>query len=273
MSGREEDRPEGAASGLKIGLALSGGGGKGAYHLGVFRALEEAGLAGHLSAISGCSIGAYMGLLYSSGGISAARELLYRFPLLSAAEKVPGCTTKYSSRGLRDYLLAAVPEEGLWRRRHLYACAYSLEAERPAYFRLDTCPVSRAADYVTASGSLPELFPPVEIDGCRYTDGGVVPAVCLAPAPPDKIPIRPLAGERLNIVISVFLKPTDRVDRALLVREVQYLEIRPSVPLEPYPSAGTLDFDPGHLAERESLGYRDAVKDLSTLLLNSREAQ
>ena len=46
-----------------ITLALSGGGGRGAYQLGVWRALEEIGYWSRVQAIAGTSIGAINGAL------------------------------------------------------------------------------------------------------------------------------------------------------------------------------------------------------------------
>ena len=37
----------------KIGLVLAGGGGKGAYHIGVWRALRQYGIDKNISSISG----------------------------------------------------------------------------------------------------------------------------------------------------------------------------------------------------------------------------
>src|SRR5690554_135118 len=51
---------------IKIGLMLGGGGAKGAYQLGVIRALEEANLLKHIQVISGTSIGAINTLLLMS---------------------------------------------------------------------------------------------------------------------------------------------------------------------------------------------------------------
>ena len=39
-----------------LGLVLSGGGAKGAYEVGVWQALHEAGIAGDVAAVSGTSI-------------------------------------------------------------------------------------------------------------------------------------------------------------------------------------------------------------------------
>ncbi len=44
---------------MKVGLVLSGGGGKGAYELGVWKALVEMKLDKYIEVISGTSIGAF----------------------------------------------------------------------------------------------------------------------------------------------------------------------------------------------------------------------
>lgn len=49
-----------------MGLVLSGGGAKGAYEVGVWQALHEAGLAGDVTAVSGTSIGAVNAALFAS---------------------------------------------------------------------------------------------------------------------------------------------------------------------------------------------------------------
>ena len=59
------DRLVRALRGYSIGLALAGGGAKGMAHLGVLRALEQAGLS--FDVMSGTSAGAMVGILYSSG--------------------------------------------------------------------------------------------------------------------------------------------------------------------------------------------------------------
>lgn len=63
----------------KIGLVLSGGGAKGAYQVGMFRALEEFGLAEQITAMAGCSIGAVAAVSYAAKGVEGYRDYLYRF--------------------------------------------------------------------------------------------------------------------------------------------------------------------------------------------------
>lgn len=54
-----------SASAQKVGLVLSGGGAKGVTHIGVIRALEEAGIP--IDFITGTSMGAIIGGLYAAG--------------------------------------------------------------------------------------------------------------------------------------------------------------------------------------------------------------
>lgn len=53
-------------SGEPVGLVLSGGGAKGAYEVGVWRALAEAGIVRDVAAISGTSIGSLNAALFAS---------------------------------------------------------------------------------------------------------------------------------------------------------------------------------------------------------------
>lgn len=49
---------------LKLGLVLSGGGAKGAYQLGVWKAMEEFDLSSKVKAVSGSSVGALNGFMF-----------------------------------------------------------------------------------------------------------------------------------------------------------------------------------------------------------------
>ena len=63
------------ANAQKIGLALSGGGAKGAAEVGVLKVLEEAGL--HVDYIAGTSIGAIVGGLYAAGYSATELEQMF----------------------------------------------------------------------------------------------------------------------------------------------------------------------------------------------------
>ena len=56
-----------------LGLALEGGGARGAYHIGAMQACMEEGLS--FGAIAGTSIGAINGAMFAQGDYAVAREL------------------------------------------------------------------------------------------------------------------------------------------------------------------------------------------------------
>ena len=60
---------------MKIGLVLSGGGGKGAYELGVWKALRELKIDKHIDVFSGTSIGAFNAVLFAQNDLEVAEAL------------------------------------------------------------------------------------------------------------------------------------------------------------------------------------------------------
>jgi len=60
----------------RIGLALGGGGAKGAAEVGVLKVLEEAGI--HIDCIAGSSIGAVVGGLYAAGYSASELDTLFQ---------------------------------------------------------------------------------------------------------------------------------------------------------------------------------------------------
>lgn len=60
---------------MKIGLVLAGGGGKGAYELGVWKALKELSIDKYIDVFSGTSIGAFNAALFAQDDLEKAVEL------------------------------------------------------------------------------------------------------------------------------------------------------------------------------------------------------
>lgn len=58
-----------------IGLVLAGGGGKGAYQIGVWKYLHECGLDRYVCAVSGTSVGSLNAALFASGDFQRAENL------------------------------------------------------------------------------------------------------------------------------------------------------------------------------------------------------
>jgi len=58
-----------------LGLVLAGGGGKGAYQIGVWKALAEYEVVQNISAVSGTSVGALNAALFLQGDIDIAEKI------------------------------------------------------------------------------------------------------------------------------------------------------------------------------------------------------
>ena len=59
---------------MKIGMVFNGGGGKGAYQIGVMKAILSLGLDRHIQAISGTSVGALNAALFINGDFQLAER-------------------------------------------------------------------------------------------------------------------------------------------------------------------------------------------------------
>ena len=60
---------------IKFGIVFSGGGGKGAYEIGVWKALTETNLAEKVEAVAGTSVGALNAALFMAADVNVAEEL------------------------------------------------------------------------------------------------------------------------------------------------------------------------------------------------------
>jgi NTE family protein len=97
-----------------VGLALEGGGGKGAYQIGAWRALVESGFS--FGAISGMSIGAINGAFISLGDEKAAGAFWMRLSEIRRARIDPKKAKGFLLRLLTDLCLVILPvPAGKWR--------------------------------------------------------------------------------------------------------------------------------------------------------------
>lgn len=158
-------------TGKAIGLVLGSGGARGFAHLGVIRALREAGIP--IDLIGGCSMGAIVGAGVALEWEDAEiRERLrrafvvsnpindYTLPFLALAkgQKV--------ARRLEEHF-GGVRIEEMWRP--FFCVSTNLTSGSLAVHR--SGPLARA---LRASISIPGLLPPVMVDGAAYVDGGMM---------------------------------------------------------------------------------------------------
>ena len=168
-----------------LAFVLSGGGSYGAVQVGMLKALQEAGITPDL--VVGSSVGALNGVRYaaSPGDAVATLEDIWRSMDRSGVfggRSRPGQIWAATRRILRRNTSSAFSPERL---------RAMIDTHLPAS-DLDDLPI-RAAIVVTdamlgrpkaltrgqlgpllqASAALPGIFPPVQVDGCFYIDGGV----------------------------------------------------------------------------------------------------
>lgn len=163
-----------------VAFVLSGGGPFGAVQVGVLKALIDSGITPDLTV--GTSVGALNAVYVASNptpeGAAALSDIWHSmrrddlFPggrLVSMLHALRKGTCVYSNEGLGriiDFGLAAKSFEDLDIPAHVVATDLSTGEE--AWF--DSGPIKPA---LLASAAMPGVFPPVEIDGVTYIDGGV----------------------------------------------------------------------------------------------------
>ncbi len=157
-------------TGHGVGLVLSGGGARGFAHVGVIRALEEAGQV--IDLIGGTSMGALLGALYAmDSNYEKMHELVRTF---SSPKKLMDYTIPFTSlvasykvtKVLKD-VFGEVEIEDLWKN---YFCVSSnLSQGEPVVHD-----VGSLWEAVRASISIPGIFVPVLRSGEVLVDGGVM---------------------------------------------------------------------------------------------------
>ena len=211
--GQENQQP-------KIGLVLSGGGAKGLAHIGVLKVIDSLGIK--IDYIAGTSMGAVVGGLYASG--YSAKQLDSIFSRIDVDALLQDYTPRgsksfYEKRNDEIYALTlpftkfklGLPSglsKGLYNFNLLSALTQQVshirdfdklpipflciatDAETGEKVVLDK---GVLAQNMIASGALPTLYSPVEINGRLLIDGGVV----------DNYPIEELKARGIDIIIGV----------------------------------------------------------------------
>lgn len=266
-----------------MGLVLSGGGGKGSYHIGVFQALQEYGLHRHIYALAGTSVGALNTGLFLQKDLDLAQkiwmnisphsilslpapELLNRLLLLPAVKSLPPLALLWARRlawqgffsqeGLLEILLHQIDLTAIKDApMPAYATCFNLHTLAPEYFCLNGLPTHEIASILLASSAIPLLFGSTEIHGHQFLDGGLG----------DNVPITPLYRLGCELIVVVYLQEAPEIHRDLYPG----CTILPIVPRRKLGGiiSGTLDFHPDSVQERIKQGYEDA----SSLLLPYRD--
>lgn len=185
----------------RVVLVLGGGGVKGLAHVGAWRALNEAGVK--IDEIVGTSIGALVGGCIAGGAdVSLLEELArslqrpdivtlnrWAFLLNGISE-----SSVFHADAFRRYLKDVLPCTSFEELTLPFSTnAVNLETGRMAWFGSGGRSDVPLADAIYASCALPLFYPPADIGGEFYVDGGVG----------DPLPVRRAAERGADLIIAV----------------------------------------------------------------------
>lgn len=248
-------------------LVLSGGGAKGVYHIGVWRALKELGIG--VDAFIGASIGAIIAGLLSQGSDEALEEIgrtitidsILALPpeltedgeLKLDRESIGAAKELFSSlvrnKGLdtsplRELLGSKLDESAVRKSgKDLGIVTINLSDLEPREVFIDEMPEGSLADYLMASAAFPGFEQPV-IGGKKYVDGGMH----------DNIPYAMARKRGYRRIIVSDISGAGR-NRKPEIEGSMTVYIRNSIAM-----GGTLDFSRRFLDDFTTLGYLDTMR-------------
>ena len=165
----------------KRALFLGGGGARGAFQIGALKHLIG-DLGRRYDIVSGFSVGALSGAMVAAGDFD---ELLDIWEGMNSFLDVFGGNPKFYKGLLSQKPLRRLIEERLDIEKlrasptELFFTAVNVQTGRVRRCDKFSEPL---VDWLLASAAIPGAFPPVEIDGEQFVDGGVLAHKSLAPA-------------------------------------------------------------------------------------------
>lgn len=250
-------------------LALEGGGGRGAYEIGAWKALTGEGL--RFSAVSGTSVGAINGAIIAAGDIDTAVEKwrsitysqvmqvddsimnklirldIHRSDIRETAKTL---TETLKNRGfditpLKATLQEAIDEKAVMESpMEFYIVTFSIDERKGLVVRAKDLAEGELYDMLLASAYLP-VFRSERLGGKRYFDGGIS----------NRLPISPLAERGYTDIIAVELNSIGPIQRYDDYPGIEVHSIKPVSDL-----GGLIQFEPEVSERNLRLGYYDAVK-------------
>ncbi|SHI99042.1 NTE family protein [Dethiosulfatibacter aminovorans DSM 17477] len=239
----------------EYGLVLAGGGTKGCYEIGVWKALNELGVK--IKAVSGTSIGAINGAFFALRDFETAYEIwsninISNFIEIESDNMIAMFIKAIRSSGLNVDPLRAMMDKYFDEDRirgsdiDYGLVTYSLSDRKPVTVMKKDIPIGRINDYIMASANLP-IFKTAEIDGKKFIDGGVY----------DNIPAPLLANSGIRDIIIVHLSGTvpskNHTAKSLGIDSLY--NIKNSSEL-----CGILEFNHEKIMTGIEMGYLDAMK-------------
>ncbi len=275
---------------LKVGLALSGGGARGASHVGVLKVLEREHIP--IDYIAGTSFGALVGGFYALGYSAAEIEQIFFgqdwneiFSDAPERRLEPLFERKNARYQVNLSFRGWIPDlpTGLWEGQRLRETLNELTTKQmlAAQYDFDKLPIpfravatnlidgkayifqrGRMSEALRASIAIPMLFTPVEKDGMLLADGGLL----------NNLPTDIVRNMGADIVIAVDvtspLKDKDEIQTFLDVMD-QSISLSMRYSVEENRKLANLLLEP----DLEDYNYSDFTKMPEIMKLGEEEAE
>ena len=252
----------------EYGLVFDGGGARGAYQIGAWRALSEAGVK--ISAVAGTSVGALNGALVCMGDLEKAGhiwkemafsrvmdvddELMEQFfdGEASIREILKGLWKKLADGGiditpLKELIHEVVDEEKIRKcGKEFCLLTFSVSDMKELDLSIEDIPEGLLEDFLLASAYLLG-FKNEPLHGKTYIDGGAV----------NNVPTASLLKRGYKDLIQVRIFGPGRVPKTTIPEDGSLLEIEPRVGL-----GSILEFSAKRSRQNLKIGYYDAKRAL-----------
>jgi len=155
----------------KIGLALGSGAARGWAHIGIIEALEELGI--EISAISGCSIGSYVGASYCAGNLAELKSWVLNFSEWQIATLM-GVSIQKGGLVTGEKVFTKLKEEFVTPNIEDLSLPFSAVATDMRRGQEVVFTEGSTVDAIRASCSIPAIFPPHRYQDRWLLDGAIV---------------------------------------------------------------------------------------------------
>ena len=252
----------------KLGLVLSGGGSKGAYEIGVYKALKK--LHKNIDIVTGTSIGAINGLFIVQKDLRGALKLWKNisFKTIYDEDSFPIMEDEKLSKIYMQYAKSFINEGGLdiYKMKSLFdksfkpykfynsnidygLVTYNISQNKPVLKIKEELPKENIKDYVLASASCYPAFKPYLIDGEMYIDGAYY----------DNLPINLAIDLGATEIIAVDLRAIGfKKNVKNKAVDITYIVPRNKI-------GSFLVFDKNQAKKSIKLGYNDTMKTFGKL--------
>lgn len=249
-------------------LILEGGGAKGAYHVGAYKAISELKIP--IGMIAGTSVGAINGAIFAQGDQELAETLwktinlqmlfdieknpienlfsegFSKDAIKKAYEAVEGIVSQggLNTEPLRKLLSEYIHEDKLRNSKVDFALVtVNWEQKKGMEMYLKDIPQGKLIDYVMASASLP-VFKTEIIDGKKFVDGGFY----------NNLPVNLAIDKAYKKIITIRTLGMG-INRKIDTKGMEIINIEPRETL-----GKTLDFSPENASHNILLGYYDTLR-------------